>query len=199
MHPYLEITIGFARSGVLGYGGGPSVIPLIEYEAVKKYKWMDSDEFGETLALANTLPGPIATKMAAYIGYKVKGALGAIIAVTAHILPSLIALIAILSFFYSFRSSPFISGMVQGVTPVIAVMLFMMAIDFIKKGSRGLGKHWAIILAIFAFLLLQILTLHPGIVIAIFLTSAFIFATYRKKKIINNDDVEEENQREKVQ
>lgn len=197
MHPYLQIMIGFARSGVLGYGGGPSVIPLIEYEAVKNYKWMNSDEFGETLALANTLPGPIATKMAAYIGYKVKGPLGAIVAVTAHILPSLIALIGILTFFYSFRSSPFISGMVQGVTPVIAVMLFMMALDFLKKGSKGLGVRWAMILAAFAFLLLQILTLHPGIVIAIFLTSAFIFATYRGRKTMKQNF--EQESREKVQ
>lgn len=73
MKPYLELAVGFARTGVTGYGGGPSTIPLIEFEAVKKYKWMTEEEFGETLALANTLPGPIATKMAAYIGYKVKG------------------------------------------------------------------------------------------------------------------------------
>src|SRR4051794_36642614 len=70
---YMELAIGFARTGVTGYGGGPSTIPLIEFEAVKKYKWMNEDEFVEILALANTLPGPIATKMAAYIGYKVKG------------------------------------------------------------------------------------------------------------------------------
>jgi len=197
VQPYIQIMIGFARSGVLGYGGGPSVIPLIEYEAVKNYKWMDSDEFGETLALANTLPGPIATKMSAYIGYKVKGALGAIVAVAAHILPSLIALVGILTFFYSFRSHPFISGMVQGVTPVIAVMLFVMAFDFLKKGSKGLGGRWAMILAVFAFLLLQILTLHPGLVIAIFLISAFLFATYRSKKMMKANSGE--NDRERVQ
>ena len=68
-----NLMVGFARTGVTGYGGGPSTIPLIEYEAVQKYKWMTEDEFGDILALANTLPGPIATKMAAYIGYKVNG------------------------------------------------------------------------------------------------------------------------------
>ena len=48
------------------------------------------------MALANTLPGPIATKMAAYIGYKVKGDLGAIVAIITHVLPSIIALISII-------------------------------------------------------------------------------------------------------
>jgi hypothetical protein len=57
-----ELTIGFARTGVLGYGGGPFTIPLIEYEAVKKYQWMTEDEFGQTLALANTFLDPLRQK-----------------------------------------------------------------------------------------------------------------------------------------
>lgn len=48
------------------------MIPLIRHEAVNKYKWIDDDEFGEILAIANALPGPIATKMAAYLGFKLK-------------------------------------------------------------------------------------------------------------------------------
>ena len=183
MHPYLQITIGFARSGVLGYGGGPSVIPLIEYEAVKNYNWMDRDEFGETLALANTLPGPIATKMAAYVGYKVKGISGAVIAVFAHILPSLFALIALLSFFYSFRSSPFINGMIQGVTPVIAIMLLTMALNFLKKASKGLGVKGALGGAVICLVFIELFNIHPGIVVFIFLSVSFLFAMYKNRKI----------------
>ncbi len=171
---------------MLGYGGGPSVIPLIEYEAVKNYNWMTSEEFGEIFALANTLPGPIATKMAAYVGYSVKGAVGAFLAILAHILPSLLALIGLLSFLYSFRSSPIISGMVQGVTPVIAVMLAVMAYDFLKKASKGLGYKWAIIIAAFCYLLIELVSIHPGIVIAVFLITAFIFATYKIRKLNEN-------------
>lgn len=93
---YNGLVIGMVRTGILGYGGGPSVIPLIRYEAVTRYKWVSDEEFGEILAIANALPGPIATKMAAYLGYKTKGVLGAIVSVLAHILPTSIAIIALL-------------------------------------------------------------------------------------------------------
>ncbi|KAF9113979.1 hypothetical protein BGX30_006751 [Mortierella sp. GBA39] len=66
------------RTGILGYGGGPSTVPLIRHEAVSRYRWMADEEFGEVLAIANTLPGPIATKLAAYLGYRLKGTLGAL-------------------------------------------------------------------------------------------------------------------------
>jgi chromate transporter len=183
----MQITVGFARAGVLGYGGGPSVIPLIEHEAVKNYKWMTSEEFGETLALANTLPGPIATKMAAYIGYKVNGSKGALVAILAHILPSIIAMITLLGFLYSFKSSPIVSGMVQGVTPVIAVMLSVMAFEFIKKAKKGFGIKWMLIAVAVVFLLIEILAIHPGIVISLFLTGALVYATYKVKKSKENN------------
>ena len=66
-----QLFLAFFRVGMLGYGGGPSSIPLVHQEVVKKYGWMDDDEFADVLALGNTLPGPIATKMAGYIGYRV--------------------------------------------------------------------------------------------------------------------------------
>lgn len=181
MNPYVELAIGFARTGVTGYGGGPSTIPLIEHEAVKKYKWMTEEEFGEVLALANTLPGPIATKMAAYIGYKVKGSLGAIVAILTHILPSIIALIGLLGVLYSFRHSPIVSGMVLGVTPVIGFMLAEMAYRFYEKGHKGLGLSKMIIFTIISFVTMQIIGLHPGILIAAFLLSAFFIARQKKK------------------
>ncbi|WP_428909132.1 chromate transporter [Niallia sp. Krafla_26] len=188
MNQYVELAIGFARTGVTGYGGGPSTIPLIEYEAVKKYKWMNEDEFGEILALANTLPGPIATKMAAYIGYKVKGILGSVIAIATHILPSIIALIGLLGVLYMYKSSPIVAGMVLGVSPVIGYMLAEMAYRFYEKGHKGLGLSKMLIFTVLSFVVMQILGIHPGILIAAFLLSAFIIA-YRKKQAAKTTEV----------
>lgn len=166
---YKELTIGMMRAGILGYGGGPSVIPLIRYEAVTRYHWMDDEEFGETLALANALPGPIATKMAAYLGYKKKGVSGAFVAVLAHILPSSIAIVALLGVMYTLKDSKYIAGMIAAVRPVIVVMLGIMAYEFALKAWKGLGKGFAIFFCVLAFLLLQPLQIHPGIVVMIFL------------------------------
>ena len=80
---YWNLFVGFFRIGILGFGGGPTMIPLVHAECVKKYGWITDDEFSDVLAMGNALPGPIATKMASYIGYKVKGLIGASIAIMA--------------------------------------------------------------------------------------------------------------------
>lgn len=171
------------RTGILGYGGGPSVIPLIRYEAVTRYRWMEDDEFGETLAIANALPGPIATKMAAYIGYKLKGNVGAVLAVITHILPSCIAMIALLSVVSVLSTSKVVAGMIAGVAPVVAVMLGVMAYEFAKKTIDGLGKVMGIAMFLLAFLLLETVHIHPAIVIILFLAYGSIhFRTAAKWK-----------------
>lgn len=167
---YVQLALSMLRTGILGYGGGPSVIPLIRHEAVNRYKWLSNDEFGETLALANALPGPIATKMAAYLGYRQKKTLGAVVAVLAHILPTSIAMIALLSVVQILSSSKIIAGMIAGVTPVIAVMLGTMAYEFGEKAVKGLGIYAGVGFFILSFLLLETVHIHPAVVIVLFLT-----------------------------
>ncbi len=166
---YAQLAWAMVKTGILGYGGGPSVIPLIRHEAVVKYRWMNDDEFGETLAIANALPGPIATKMAAYLGYREKGVSGAVIATLAHILPSCVAMIALLSFVNFLSRSPVVQGMIAAVMPVIAVMLGVMAYEFAKKAYQGLGRWMVVVFCAVSFLLLQVVPIHPAIVISLFL------------------------------
>ncbi|MDQ0195140.1 chromate transporter [Paenibacillus wynnii] len=166
---YVQLTASMLRTGILGYGGGPSVIPLIRHDAVTRYQWLNDDEFGETLAIANALPGPIATKMAAYLGYKLKGVRGALVSVLAHILPSCIAMIALLSAVNYLSGSKVVAGMIAGVSPVIAVMLGLMAYEFAQKTYKGLGLWLGLALFLLALLLLEVLHVHPAIVIVLFL------------------------------
>jgi chromate transporter len=166
---YLDLSIAMFRTGMLGYGGGPATVPLIRYEAVTRYQWMNNDEFGEVLAIANALPGPIATKLAAYLGYQRKGTIGAIVGVLAHIMPSCIAMVALFSLISFFKSSSIISGMIAAVVPVVCVMLGIMAYEFGEKAVKGLGKIVGVGFFLISFLLLQTLKLHPAIVIILFL------------------------------
>lgn len=166
---YGELSWAMIRTGILGYGGGPSVMPLFRYEAVTRYRWISDDEFGEILALGNALPGPIATKMAAYLGYRSKGVPGAIIAILAHILPSSIAMIVLLSAVAFLSESKMIQGMIAAVVPVIAVMLGVMAYEFGEKAVKGLGVALGIALFVIVFVLLQVVHVHAAIVIALFL------------------------------
>lgn len=168
-HGYKELVVAMVRTGVVGYGGGPSIIPLIRYEAVNRYHWVENEEFGEILAVANALPGPIATKMAAYLGYRCKGLLGAIVAVVAHILPTCLAMLALLGALVIMRESRVVRGMIAAVSPVIAVMLGMMAYEFAQKAWQGLGRWFATLFGAIAFLLLIVLNVSPAIVVAVFL------------------------------
>ncbi|AYJ88522.1 MULTISPECIES: chromate transporter [Bacillus] len=169
MQSYIELIIAMVRTGILGFGGGPSVIPLIRHEAVVKYQWINDDEFGETLAIANALPGPIATKMSAYLGYRLKGVSGAIVATAAHILPTCLAMVALVTLVSVLSSSQIIQNMIGAVTPVIAVLLGIMAYEFGQKALKGFGMIFGIVLFLLAFIGLQVLSIHPGIIVMIFL------------------------------
>ncbi|WP_274653616.1 chromate transporter [Paenibacillus humicola] len=166
---YRQLASAMARTGILGYGGGPSVIPLIRYEAVTRYGWLKDEEFGEVLAIANALPGPIATKIAAYLGYREKGWPGAAVAMLAHILPSAAAMIALMSIVQLLSKSRIVAGMIHAVTPVIAVMIGMMAYEFAQRTVKGMGKWMGAAMFAVSFLLLEVVPVHPAIVIVLFL------------------------------
>lgn len=187
---YKEIMIGMGRPGLLGFGGGPSVIPLIRYEAVTRYHWIDDEEFGEILAIANTLPGPIATKMAAYLGYREKGTTGAIVGVLAHIMPTCLAMVLLLTLVNVLSFSSTVVGMIHAVMPVIAVMLGLMAYEFITKAVKGLGIIFGFILLILSFVLLQVIAIHPAIVIILSLAyGSFHFKLKNRKNNSKNKEM----------
>jgi len=179
---YWNLFLGFFRIGVLGYGGGPSMIPLVHAEAVQKYKWMNDEEFTDVLAMGNALPGPIATKMAGYIGYKVKGALGATIAIVAMVIPVLIAMIVLLGLIYKLKDSGIVGGMTHGVQPVIGVMMAVMAYEFFLKSWKSWVKSRTIAWTIIAVVVIGLLDLNPGLLIGFALAYAFIESTYLFKK-----------------
>lgn len=128
----IDLFIAFFRSTMLGFGGGPAIIPLYENEVVDHYQWMSTEDFGQALAFGNMLPGPIATKLAAYIGYKVAGWMGAFMAVTAVVLPTALLMVLLVGLIHKLQHVSFIKGMIRGVQPVIFVMLVMLAFQFAK-------------------------------------------------------------------
>ncbi|WP_156292018.1 chromate transporter [Oceanobacillus salinisoli] len=177
-----DIFISFFRVGILGFGGGPASIPLIEKEVVGKYKWMNEEEFGDVLAIGNTLPGPIATKMAGYIGYRVAGFWGMINAIAANIVPMIILLIVLLTTLSSFKDFDWVRGMSAGVVPVVGMMMAVLTWQFMKKAGKGFGWTKAMISFVLFFVILQLLNIHPGIVIAILLILALSMKTKKKDR-----------------
>lgn len=159
-----DLLIAFARASNLGFGGGPAVIPLIKIEVVERYQWMTNSEFTDALAVGNALPGPIATKLAGYVGYQEAGWLGAIVANIGVILPTALAVILLARFLMKYANSPVLKGMLKGVRPVVVVLIAQTAFDM-GVGSFPNLTTWGIalatVVAVFRF------KLHPALMIIV--------------------------------
>jgi chromate transporter len=178
----LHLFLAFFRVGILGYGGGPASIPLVHKEVVEKYKWMDDDDFSDVLALGNALPGPIATKMAGYIGWRVGGFLGTVIAVLATIVPTIVLLILLLTVLNTYKDQPWVQGMANAVVPVVGVMLGVLTWDFVKKSKGALGWSVTVGIIIGSLIIIEFLGIHPAIVIAALLVYALTGKTKQPER-----------------
>ncbi len=157
-----DLLIAFARASNLGFGGGPAVIPLIKIEVVERYHWMTNSEFADALAVGNALPGPIATKLAGYVGYQEAGWLGALVANIGVILPTALAVILLAQFLMKYSNSPILKGMLKGVRPVVVVLIAQTAFDM-GRGSFPNLTTWGIALA--TVVSVYWLKLHPALII----------------------------------
>ena len=172
---YVQLFLAFFIPGIIGYGGGPASIPLIENEVVDTYGWMTTAEFSDTLALGNALPGPIATKMAAYIGYDQAGVLGAVVALFATIGPSLILMLMLLGLLYRNRNSPRVKRLSSFVLPAIAILMAELTFDFFKTSIEFIDWIPTVLVAVVAYFALEKWKVHPALVIVTGLVIGAIF------------------------
>lgn len=182
MKKHKQIFVAFFRSGILGFGGGPSAIPLMHKEVVKTYELMSDKDFSDMLAIANTLPGPIISKMAGYIGYRVDGVFGMFNALIAAILPTAIAMILLLTVLSNYKNVAFIEGMTNGVVPIVGVMMLVLTMDFLKKGHKALGLWRNILFLGVAAVTIVWFGVHPAILITIVLVLALVLPVKEASK-----------------
>ena len=161
----------FTKVGLFGFGGGPSMIPLIQEEVVDAQGWLSREEFLDAYAFGSTLPGPIATKMAGYVGYKVSGVAGAAAGLIGVAVPTIIAMIALGVVYLRFRDSPLITGFLKGVRPVVIALLALVVYEFAPSAFGQPPQwlsNWAFwLLAIVAFVLAVRFDVHPALLIVI--------------------------------
>ena len=164
---YWHLFLAFFIPGILGYGGGPASIPLVEHEVVGNYEWMSTQEFSEVVAIGNSLPGPIATKMAGYIGYTEAGILGSIVAMIATVAPSLILMVFMMAILMKYKDEPEVKNLTKVIRPVIAILLAFMTIQFAQESVEGIGIGYTLLVMAVSFVLLEKVKLHPASLIAL--------------------------------
>ena len=168
---WLELFWGFFVANILGYGGGPASIPLMQEEIVSHYSWLSNGQFADGLAVGNALPGPIATKIAALVGYEVAGWIGFIIATIATVVPSAVALIVFLRILNRYRQSPAVKGMTLLVQPVIAVMMAVLTWQLTEVSLESIEIWQSLGISAVAFWAITKLKMHPALVIL----AAFVY------------------------
>lgn len=159
MAQLLQIFFVFVKVGIFGYGGGPSMIPLIQHEVVDRYHWMTNQEFVDAMAMGYALPGPIATKMSAYVGYKVAGIPGSVVGTLGMVLPSMILILLLAVFAWKFKDSPYIQAALKGVRPAIVALLIMVIYDIWPSSVNNLA---GVAIMVAAIVLVIVLKIHPA-------------------------------------
>lgn len=165
-----DLFIAFTRASNLGFGGGPAVVPLIQAEAVERYKWMSNDEYADALAIGNALPGPIATKMAAYVGYRVAGWLGVLSALIGTVAPTVLVVVFLGSMIMAYSNSPELQAMLLAVRPVVVVLIAHTAYEMGRK-SFPQASTWGIAAATVGILALT--SIHPAFIIVASMTLGY--------------------------
>jgi chromate transporter len=181
----LKIFWIFTRVALFSWGGGPASLALMQRE-VTHAGWVTSGEFADAVAIGNALPGPIAPQVSAYIGYKLAGLPGAILAVTGTVLPTTLLMLVMVVYFFSIKDSPVVKAMLKAVRPVVVGFLLWTAYDMAVNVFGAKAQGWPpalatgwdkILIVLAAFVLLTFTKIHPVLLIA---GAAFLgFIAYR--------------------
>jgi chromate transporter len=142
MSEIVALFVAFARVGLLGFGGGPAMIPLIQVEVVDLHGWLGRAEFLDAFAFGNALPGPIATKLAGYVGYQVAGWPGALSSLLGITAPTIAAIVALASLYQRYRERRAVQRFLFGVRPVVVALLALVVWDFAPTALAPNGLGW---------------------------------------------------------
>ena len=181
-----QIFFVFTKVALFSWGGGPASLALMQRETTTQtwtppgstdiQPWISSNEFADAVALGNSLPGPIAPQVSAYVGYKIAGASGAIAAAAGTVLPTTLIMLIVIIFFFNIKDHPTIKAMITAVRPLVIGMLLWTAYDMaisvfgIKNNgwSAGLsGNLDKVAIALVSFGVLAFTTINPVILVVI--------------------------------
>ena len=136
------------KIGLFTFGGGYAMIAIIERELVEKKKWIEHEEFLDLIAIAESTPGPIAINSATYIGYKICGVLGSLVATLGVVLPSFSIIFAISLVFDKFLSLVFVQYAFRGIQACVAFLILSAGLKMLKKLKKNAFNIIFIVLTI---------------------------------------------------
>ncbi|MDD2482639.1 MAG: chromate transporter [Lutispora sp.] len=169
----------FFKIGCFTIGGGYAMVPVIQREIVENKKWITQDEFLDAIALTNSLPGPLATNAATYVGYRMAGVLGAITGVFATALPSFLIILIIAIFFTTIKDSIVVQNIFSGIRPAVVSLIIYAVI----KLAKSIGfKSKNILISLGTLLGMIFLNIHPFLAVIVSGIIGFFFFREEEQK-----------------
>ena len=139
----IYLFLKFAKFGVLCFGGGYMIIPLLFDEYVSKLNFFTLEEFGNLLSISQITPGAVSVNTATYVGFLQQGLLGALCATLGLIFPTFIIALCVLLLMKKYKDSLFLKGLITGGKFAAVVMLGFAMLLFLRM-SVFAGENFAI-------------------------------------------------------
>lgn len=159
----LKLFVAFFKIGLFAVGGAYSFLPLVEKEVVQSHQWLSKSEFLEVTGMVELFPGAISIKFATYVGYKIGGVPGAILANVANLLPPVLFMVAASLLYSRYRSTEWAAGALRMVRYAVFAMIIGVAIKLVDAGRLLDAKILPVVIV--SFLLLTLTKIHPAFMI----------------------------------
>ena len=173
MKQLLQLFLAFAKVGVMTFGGGYAMLPILEREIVENKGWATREELMDYYAVGQCTPGVIAVNTATFVGYRTAGSLGGVVATLGVVFPSIVIITLIAGVLTNFAEIPAVKSAFAGIRVCVCVLIFN-AVVKLWKGS--VPDKAALVLCLFVFVLSVFLDISP-IVFVVFCAAAGILLT----------------------
>jgi len=174
-----ELFWTFFKIGAFTIGGGYAMIPLMEQEIVDKRKWLNKEEFMDTMSLAQSMPGVFAVNMATNVGFRTRGFAGAFIAVMGNVLMPILLILVLAIFFRQFSDNPMVKSIFKGIRPAVVALIAAPVFNMAKTAKISWSNFW---IPVAATLLIWLLGVSPVIIILVAGLGGFIYGKIKGRK-----------------
>ena len=166
---YLQLFLSFLQIGLFSFGGGYAAMPLVQGQVVTAHGWLSMSEFTDLITISQMTPGPIAVNSATFVGIKIAGIPGALIATLGCILPSCIIVTVIAKLYLKYREMDMLQGVLNSLRPAVVAMIGSAGISILITAFWGssasialAGTNWSrVVIVAICVVLLQKVTMNP--------------------------------------
>ena len=134
---YLQLFLSFIQEGLFSIGGGYAAMPLIQSQVVTRYGWLSMSEFTDLITIAEMTPGPIAVNSATFVGIRIAGIGGAIIATLGCILPSCFIVSLLAFIYYRYKQMSALQSVLASLRPAVVALIASAGLSILKMVAFG--------------------------------------------------------------